>query len=312
MGQGKEESFEDILKDVAREQDLMAAEAEDKPKKRLFIGLLLFTCLVVAALAVVLWWVPYVGLANIHPLLPAVLAAAFGAIVLLMAGGVLILVLTIILGRDIFLSQKMRGVVVKVLFPLMTIVGKLFGISKQRIQQSFVSINNQLVLAQRKTVPPDKMLLLMPHCLQNYDCKVKITGNVDNCKRCGKCPIKDLVELSHDYDVKLCVATGGTIARRIVVTHKPKVIIAVACERDLTSGIQDSYPLPVYGVLNRRPHGPCFNTQVDLDKVRQAMGFFLNGRAPAREHERPPGGTSRPAPDGDDRELPGTPPGQAD
>src|SRR4030042_2028107 len=141
MGQGKEESFEDILKDVAREQGLMAAEAEDKPKKRLFIGLLLFTCLVVAALAVVLWWVPYVGLANIHPLLPAVLAAAFGAIVLLMAGGVLILVLTIILGRDIFLSQKMRGVVVKVLFPLMTIVGKLFGISKQGIQQSFVSIN---------------------------------------------------------------------------------------------------------------------------------------------------------------------------
>jgi hypothetical protein len=229
-----------------------------------------------------------------------------------MAAGVLILVLTIMLGRDIFLSQKMRGVVVKVLFPLMTIVGKLFGISKQRIQQSFVSINNQLVLAQRKTVPPDKMLLLMPHCLQNYDCKVKITGNVDNCKRCGKCPIKDLVELSHDYDVKLCVATGGTIARRIVVTHKPKVIIAVACERDLTSGIQDSYPLPVYGVLNRRPHGPCFNTQVDMDKVRQAMGFFLNGRAPAREHERPPGGTSHPAPDGDDRELPGTPPGQAD
>lgn len=278
-------------------------EPEDKPKKRLFIGLLIFTCFLVAALATVLWWVPYVGLSNIHPLLPAVLAAVFGAVVVLMGVGVAVLLLTIVLGRDIFLSGKLRGLVIKVLFPVMIVVGKIFGFSKQRIQQSFVIINNQLVLAQRASVAPDKMLLLMPHCLQNYDCKVKITGNVDNCKRCGKCPIKDLVELSHEYDVKLCVATGGTIARRIVVTHRPKVIIAVACERDLTSGIQDSYPLPVYGILNRRPHGPCFNTQVDMERVRQAMGFFLNGRAQSRDDERPAGGTPHPAPDGTDREL---------
>jgi hypothetical protein len=292
------------------EEPTIPVENEDKPKKRLFIGLLFFTCLVVAVVAAVLWWVPYIGLANIHPLAPAILAAVFGAIVVLMAVGVAILVLTIVLGRDIIFSQKMRGVVVKVLFPLMTVVGKLFGISKQAIQQSFVSINNQLVLAQRPAVAPDKMLLLMPHCLQNYDCKVKITGNVENCKRCGKCPIKDLVEISHEYNVKLCVATGGTIARRIVVTHRPKIIIAVACERDLTSGIQDSYPLPVYGVLNRRPHGPCFNTQVDMDKVRQAMGFFLNGRGPAPEHERPPQSAPSAAADGDDRELPGDSPGR--
>ncbi len=293
------------------EEAIIPVEAEDKPKKRLFIGLLLFTCLVVTVLAVVLWWVPYVGLTNIHPLLPTILAAVFGAIVFAMAAGVLVLVLTIMLGCDIVFGQKMRGAVIKVLFPLMIIVGKLFGIPKESIQQSFISINNQLVLAQRRAVAPDKMLLLMPHCLQNYDCKVKITGNVENCRRCGKCPIKDLLALSHQYNVKLSVATGGTIARRIVVTHRPKVIIAVACERDLTSGIQDSYPLPVYGILNRRPHGPCFNTQVDLERVRQAMGFFLNGVAPAGEHEEcAPERAAPPAADGEDREVPGDPPGQ--
>ncbi|MFH0810251.1 MAG: DUF116 domain-containing protein [Pseudomonadota bacterium] len=295
---------------MGRKPDI-SFDADDKPKKRLFIGLLIFTCLLVAGLALVLWLVPYVGLANIHPLAPVILAAVFGGVVLLMAGGVLILVLTIMLKRDIFLSAQMRGLVVKVLFPAMIIVGKLFGISRERIQQSFISINNQLVLAQRRRIPPDKMLLLMPHCLQNYDCKVKITGNVENCRRCGKCPIKDLLEFSHQYSVKLCVATGGTIARRIVVTHRPKIIIAVACERDLTSGIQDSYPLPVYGVLNRRPHGPCFNTQVDLRRVKQAMGFFLNGRQAPDNHERPPECVAPAADDGDDRALPGDSPRQA-
>jgi len=49
----------------------------------------------------------------------------------------------------------------------------------------------------------------------------------------------------------------------------------VACERDLSSGIQDSYPLPIFGILNQRPHGPCYDTQVDLEKVEEALKTFL-------------------------------------
>jgi hypothetical protein len=49
----------------------------------------------------------------------------------------------------------------------------------------------------------------------------------------------------------------------------------VACERDLSSGIQDSYPLPVFGVLNSRPQGPCYDTLVDLEKVEEALKTFL-------------------------------------
>jgi hypothetical protein len=52
----------------------------------------------------------------------------------------------------------------------------------------------------------------------------------------------------------------------------------VACERDLTSGIQDAYTLPVIGILNERPFGPCFNTSVDISKVAEALEFLANGR----------------------------------
>ena len=44
-----------------------------------------------------------------------------------------------------------------------------------------------------------------------------------------------------------------------------------------TSGITDSYPLPVYGILNERPHGPCRDTTVDLELVRRAIRFFADG-----------------------------------
>jgi len=53
--------------------------------------------------------------------------------------------------------------------------------------------------------------------------------------------------------------------------NKPKAVLAIACERDLMSGIQDVYPLPAVGVLNIRPNGPCYNTHVDMDAVRREI-----------------------------------------
>jgi hypothetical protein len=55
----------------------------------------------------------------------------------------------------------------------------------------------------------------------------------------------------------------------------------VACERDLTSGLQDVYPLPALGILNQRPHGPCVDTRVDIERVRQAV-LDLIGRPAAK------------------------------
>jgi hypothetical protein len=94
------------------------------------------------------------------------------------------------------------------------------------------------------------------------------------------------VDLAKKYNVHLSVATGGTLARRRVAESKPEAIIAVACERDLTSGIQDAYPLPVIGILNERPFGPCFNTSVDISKVTEAIEFFANGRCETRGAKR--------------------------
>jgi hypothetical protein len=246
------------------------------PRKRTFVFLLLVTCFVMVGLAFLLWWVPYVGLANIHPKLPLILAFVFGGAVLFSLGGALTLVFTIIRGKNLFFNRRIRGVVIRFLFPLLVGVGRCLGISKDELMRSFISINNQLVLAEAKKVKPDKLLLLLPHCLQNHDCAVRIIGDVGHCKACGKCKIKDLVELSKKYHVPISVATGGTLARKIVVEKRPELIIGVACERDLTSGIQDTYPIPVFGIFNHRPFGPCYDTDVDLELVETGIITFLD------------------------------------
>ena len=252
---------------------------ESRPQKRIFIGLLVFTCLILFFLIFLLWYVPLVGLKNIHPSLPLIFSLALAVLVFLMISGGLLLIFTILWRRDILFSHKLRGIVAKVLFPFMILMGKLVGVSKERVQQSFIELNNHLVQSNHHRTRPNRLLVLLPHCIQDFDCQIKITGNIKNCKGCGKCEIKDLIELSDQYQVKIAVATGGTLARRIIVENRPEAIVAVACELDLTSGIQDSYPIPVIGILNERPNGPCFNTKVDIQKVKDAILDFL-GNSP--------------------------------
>jgi hypothetical protein len=267
-------------------------ESKGKEKNRIaekwtFIFLLLLTCLVLVGLAVVLWLIPYIGFSNIHPKLPLIMAVLFGAVVLFLIGGGLTLVFTILRGKNLFFNRRIRGVVIRFLFPLLVVVGKCVGVSKNKVRRAFVAVNNQLVLSETRTVKPEKLLILLPHCLQNHECKVKVTGNVENCRSCGKCKIMGLVGLIAKYNVPMSVATGGTLARRIVVEKRPKIIIGVACERDLTSGIQDSYPIPVYGIFNRRPNGPCYDTDVDLELVEKGMIAILGNEIAYNEEPGP-------------------------
>ncbi|MBI5642660.1 MAG: DUF116 domain-containing protein [Deltaproteobacteria bacterium] len=104
-----------------------------------------------------------------------------------------------------------------------------------------------------------------------------MTRNVKNCVGCGRCEIGELVSLMEECGINLFISTGGTVARRKVYEDRPDAVIAVACERDLTSGLQDSYPLPVFAIVNKRPRGYCMETGVAMSEVRQAIKDLVGG-----------------------------------
>ena len=262
---------------VSTVQDFDREDLESgKAKKRLFVGLVVGAGTVVVSFLLLTLILPVIGLANIHPWAPYIFSMLVGGLILLTVWATFGLIINIHLGHSPLHFAKIRGLTIKLLLPLMTLVGKLLGIPKDRIRSSFIKVNNDLVSSPGKLYKPEELLLLMPHCLQNSRCKMRLTYSIDNCKRCGECPIDALLGLSERYRIHLAVATGGTIARRIVVERRPRMILAVACERDLASGIQDTYPLPVFGVMNFRPHGPCFDTNVSLETLENAIRKFMD------------------------------------
>jgi len=253
----------------------MVQQEELPSRKRIFISLLLLTFLLLLVIINALGWIGTVGLQQLDSSLPLLFQLLVGLFFIFLTGIVASLILTVMRGQEFFFGRKLRGLTIKVFLPMMIIIGRLLGIPKDTVKKSFIEINNQLILSRQLKVPAERILILLPHCLQLSDCQRKITTKIENCLGCGKCTIKNLVELAQKYGAQIAVATGGTLARKIVKDYRPQLIIAVACERDLTSGIHDTYPLPVFGILNRRPNGPCWNTNVEVQRVEEAIRHFI-------------------------------------
>lgn len=157
------------------------------------------------------------------------------------------------------------------IFPMGSFITGIFIRDKSEKWEKFIDFNNEIVKKQDLNIDNKDMLMLLPHCLQNTKCKIRITTNIDNCEKCGLCEIGTLKEIAENYNIDTFVVTGGTLARRYVKDNRPKGIVAVACRHDLKEGIELVYPIPVYGIRNRQPEGPCINTQVDTDQIIYAL-----------------------------------------
>ncbi len=162
-------------------------------------------------------------------------------------------------------------------YPLIEGTIDLLGMDKNEFRKRMIDRNNKKTRNKKFNLKASEILVLLPHCLQKQSCDIRITTNINNCKKCGKCDISHIVDICDKYKVNVVVATGGTLARRAIKSIKPKGIIAVACERDLTSGIVDVGEMDIIGILNDRPNGPCLDTKVNVKKLEEAILFYLGG-----------------------------------
>ncbi|MGM0501581.1 MAG: DUF116 domain-containing protein [Bacillota bacterium] len=213
------------------------------------------------------------------------IAAVLLIVDLILILGTLGIILAMRLNQPIKLLIIPTKLVISYILPVIIQIASLLGLKKEEIQNSFIKISNQLIDPEELSVKPDDILILMPHCIQLADCSYRVTSDLENCQRCGACQVDPIIALQEEYGVHLAFATGGTLARKIIKEIRPQAIIAVACERDLSSGIQDVYPLPVIGVINLRPNGPCYNTKVEIDKLESAVRKLLESSESSESSE---------------------------
>ncbi len=164
----------------------------------------------------------------------------------------------------------------QVLLPLSERLGRLAGVSPDRVKAAFIDFNNTLLRARPDpTLASGGVLLLLPHCLQSSECSRVLGEDVRNCGDCGNCAMCELKALVPKYDVQNRIVGGGALALMAVRELRPRAVVGVACERELVAAIKELGGVPVMAIPNSRPDGPCRNTRVDVPLVDEALRILL-------------------------------------
>lgn len=224
---------------------------------RVFVGLAMASIVCILAVTGLLGWLISPRLHQLGRVPAAVFK--FGYLAL---AGVLVVWLGLFIWGALSKRPFLSGLVivpkmVNLLLDVSIRIGRLFGVSRDRLVNSFLKLHNIFIESDPKRVVAEKMLVLAPRCL---------TRDHNQALR----------DLRDRYCFVLATADGGTEARRRIRESRPALIIAIACERDLLTGFVDVNPhIPVIGFPNYRPCGPCKDTEVDLAQIESAVQKHL-------------------------------------
>ncbi len=237
--------------------DLSNYEKQIEEGKGLFIWFYALTLLVLTAIIFFLYYLvsPRIYAMNFY----ADLILKWTVIILLafLYLWSILLVITVETGRNFIILFGKSGLHVERMMPLLYTIANLFKISKDRIGNSFIKVNNALIYATKAKFKSEKLLVLLPRCLK-------------------KETREKTLELAGKYNCTIFTATGGSSARQTVKKFMPDAIIGVACERDLISGMTDSpHGITIIAIPNSRPEGPCRNTDIDIEEYERAIKFLL-------------------------------------
>lgn len=259
MSESQEQKKDRILGDEWQgwSGELLSYEKEINEGKRLFIGFYLIFVIIFSLAIILIYYLisPRFREINIYldyGTLILILAFIFGLFIFS-----LLLLLTVITNRNFLFFRKKSGLHIEWVYPVIYKLASFFKISKDRVSNSIIKINNALVYIMKKRFKAENLLVLLPRCFEK-SIKEKV------------------IAITQKYNCQTFIATGGSSARQIVQKVNPDAIIGVACERDLISGMSDSKKtLPIIAIPNYRPNGPCKDTNIDIEELERAIRFML-------------------------------------
>ena len=125
------------------------------------------------------------------------------------------------------------------------------------MENAAVKVYNTLALARTQKVGKGELLLLIPRCL-------------------SKATLDGVLGIAGKYGVPVFVATRGQLARRVIRERRPRAVVAVACERDMVSGLHDvAGKVPVLGLTMTLPSGPCKDAGLDLAQLEEWVRVYV-------------------------------------
>ncbi|MEM9187452.1 MAG: polyprenyl synthetase family protein [Planctomycetota bacterium] len=133
---------------------------------------------------------------------------------------------------------------------------------------AMVVLSSEFWRDQVASVPPERRLLLLPHCLKHAEgCPADYDEFGLDCRRCGACSIADFRTVAEDMGYKVLVAEGSPIVMKIIVSGYIDAIVGVACLNVLEKAIDKVLIAGVPCMAVPLLSSDCRNTSVDEEWV---------------------------------------------
>jgi len=147
---------------------------------------------------------------------------------------------------------------------------RIFARDPDAFNRVCITLYNRIRLSAYSAVPLEKRIVLLPQCLRHVDCPAPISSAEGiMCKECGKCIVCKIRKI--DSRIAVFISPGGTLAKRILESHRPGAVLGVACPNDLVEGLRATAKarIPSQGV----PLGKtgCVATEVDFEVVKERL-----------------------------------------
>jgi hypothetical protein len=236
--------------------DPRSGESEIDEKQSTFFLLALGIMGIFVLLILVGWYLVKPRVEQLNPLVLTIIGwSVIGAAALLLVLALVEIISLLKFGRS-FLPYGWTEKLLLFLLPKTVWLGTKLGISRDRVGNSFIKVNNFITKLHAVVLDADNLLILLPRCLK-------------------KEARSEIIDKMNGHAFRVLTAGGGEEAREAIKKHRPTFILALACERDLISGIKDvAERIPVLAIPNKRPEGPCKNTHVSIGELDEALRFI--------------------------------------
>ncbi len=149
------------------------------------------------------------------------------------------------------------------------------GLEKGYLGFAMVMLGNAFWKEQFISIPFDKRILLLPHCLKHVEaCSAHYDEFGLHCEDCGACSIGDFKIKAEKLGYKIMVAEGTPIVLKVIVSGYIDGILGIAClnvlekafEKVVQSGVP-AYAIPLHS-------SNCKSTTVDNDWVMEVLETY--------------------------------------
>ncbi len=137
---------------------------------------------------------------------------------------------------------------------------------------TMVMISSEFWKDALSSVPPERRLFLLPHCLKHAEgCPAEYDQFGMNCKQCGACSIADFRSIAEEMGYRVLVAEGSPVVLKIIVGGYVDAVVGVAClnvlEKAIDKVLLAGIPCMAVPLLS----SDCRNTKVDSSWVEEMI-----------------------------------------